>query len=68
MDHDNYNHITSLSPDEKHRKKVLMMADFFTRHDGETIVPDPYYGDGSAFEYALDLIEDGCEGLLRYFK
>ncbi len=68
MDHDNYNHITSLSPDEKHRKKVLMMADFFTRHDGETIVPDPYYGDGSAFEYALDLIEDGCEGLLRHFK
>jgi protein-tyrosine phosphatase len=28
-------------------------------------VPDPYYGDEAAFEAALDLIERGCEGLVR---
>ena len=68
MDDDNYKYITSVAADEKQRKKVLMMADFFTLHDGETVVPDPYYGDGRAFEYALDLIEDGCDGLLQRFK
>lgn len=68
MDDDNYKYITSVAADEKQRKKVLMMADFFTCHDGETVVPDPYYGDGRAFEYALDLIEDGCDGLLQRFK
>lgn len=30
-------------------------------------VPDPYTGDPDDFETALDLIKDGCEGLLEYF-
>lgn len=29
-------------------------------------VGDPYYGDAQAFELALDLIEDACEGLLEF--
>ena len=29
-----------------------------------TEVPDPYYGDLSDFDYALDLIEEACDGLL----
>jgi protein-tyrosine phosphatase len=28
-------------------------------------VPDPYYGDAAEFDAALDLIEKGCEGLVR---
>jgi protein-tyrosine phosphatase len=28
-------------------------------------VPDPYYGSQRDFEFALDLIEDACEGLLK---
>jgi protein-tyrosine phosphatase len=41
------------------------MADYITRHPGATTVPDPYYGGAEGFELALDLIEDGCEGLLK---
>jgi protein-tyrosine phosphatase len=41
------------------------MKDYFTRHKGRQSVPDPYYGGSDGFELALDLIEDGCDGLLR---
>ena len=43
------------------------MTDFSVRFD-ETEVPDPYYGGADGFEYVLDLLEDACEGLLRYVK
>ncbi|HEX9391556.1 MAG TPA: low molecular weight protein-tyrosine-phosphatase [Usitatibacteraceae bacterium] len=29
-------------------------------------VPDPYQGEARDFELALDLIEEGCQGLLEY--
>ncbi|MBU1680406.1 MAG: low molecular weight phosphotyrosine protein phosphatase, partial [Bacteroidetes bacterium] len=28
-------------------------------------VPDPYYGGSQGFEHVLDIIEDGCNGLLK---
>jgi protein-tyrosine phosphatase len=31
-------------------------------------VPDPYYGGAQGFEHALDLIEDGCAGLLEHLR
>ena len=37
----------------------------FTQHPSATCVPDPYYGDADDFNLALDLIEDGCEGILN---
>ena len=43
---------------------MIRMKEFFTTHVGQTTVPDPYYGGDSDFELALDLIEDGCRGLL----
>ena len=46
------------------KQKVIRMKEFFTTHVGQTTVPDPYYGGDSDFELALDLIEDGCRGLL----
>ena len=61
---DNFRNITSQTTDEKARAKVLRMADFFTEHPHATCVPDPYYGGSADFELALDLIEDGCRGLL----
>ncbi|EEX19551.1 hypothetical protein [Prevotella veroralis] len=30
----------------------------------KSTIPDPYYGGAEDFELALDLIEDGCEGLI----
>lgn len=64
MDEDNYRNITRQARNDDDRKKVIRMADYFIKWKGRTSVPDPYYGDGEDFELALDLIEDGCKGLL----
>ncbi len=34
--------------------------------DGAVEVPDPYHGNADDFKIALDLIEDGCKGLLEF--
>ena len=64
MDEENYRNITGRAASAADREKVLRMADCFTRHS-QSAVPDPYYGGPEDFELALDLIEDGCEGLLN---
>lgn len=64
MDEDNYRAVTALAPSPEARAKVLRMADYFTAHPGAASVPDPYYGGPEDFELALDLVEDGCRGLL----
>lgn len=46
------------------KAKVGMLADYMTQHPGRHTIPDPYYGDDSDFELALELIEDACQGLL----
>jgi len=65
-----------LAMDENHRQWLLDMAPaglegrvgtlmaFAVRHAGQTEVPDPYYGAAAGFERVLDLIEDGCDGLV----
>ena len=72
MDEENYHDVLQRMPhatDGRQRElyinKVLRMKDYFTRHRGWSSVPDPYYGGAEGFELALDLIEDGCEGLLN---
>ena len=44
-----------------------MLADYMTSHPNQDIIPDPYYGGISDFDYALDLIEDACESLLKSY-
>jgi protein-tyrosine phosphatase len=41
------------------------MSDYLRHHPGQKIVPDPYYGDTRDFEFALELLEDACAGLLE---
>lgn len=65
MDEENYSAITAKAPTENEAAKVVRMADYFSRHKSPN-VPDPYYGGAQDFELALDLIEDGCEELLRH--
>jgi protein-tyrosine phosphatase len=48
-----------------YRNKVRRLAEFFQKHDNP-VVPDPYYGGAGGFEEVLDLIEDGCDGLMRH--
>ena len=64
MDEDNYRQVAGKARSAEEKAKVVCMADYFSRHAGERTVPDPYYGGPEDFELALDLIEDGCRGIL----
>lgn len=68
MDDDNYRIITGKAGNDEQRRKVVKMVDYLERYAGEESVPDPYYGGADDFEWALDLIEDGCRGLLKHSK
>lgn len=64
MDADNFRAVTHLAQTSAERGKVRRMTDFLHKYAGETSVPDPYYGGPRDFEWALDLLEDACRGLL----
>lgn len=64
MDEENYHDVMARGGVYADARKVLRMKDYFIRYKGQQSVPDPYYGGAEGFERALNLIEDGCEGLL----
>jgi protein-tyrosine phosphatase len=64
MDWDNLALIQDECPAE-HLHKVRRLTEFCLKHNSP-VVPDPYYGGKDGFEHVLDLVEDACEGLLRY--
>lgn len=63
MDEENYHDVMERGGVYADARKVLRMKDYFIRYKGQQSVPDPYYGGAEGFERALNLIEDGCEGL-----
>lgn len=65
MDEENYHDVMERGGVYADARKVLRMKDYFIRYKGQQSVPDPYYGGAEGFERALNLIEDGCEGLLQ---
>lgn len=64
MDDENYKNICWQAHNDTERNKVIRMADYLIKYKGRHDVPDPYYGGDKDFELALDLIEDGCRGIL----
>ena len=64
MDKSNLRDILALDPAKKYLHKVKMMSDFCTTMKVDE-VPDPYYEWAEGFEYVLDILEDGCRGLLQ---
>lgn len=64
MDHENMDALERLKRGAKGNARIMCAADFMTRHPQYTTVPDPYYGGNDAFELALDLIEDACDGIM----
>lgn len=65
MDDENYKSVSSLARNNEERGKILKMKDYFAKYKECDNVPDPYYGGAEDFELALDLIEDGCSGLIE---
>jgi protein-tyrosine phosphatase len=63
MDYDNHSGLLKLAT-ANNRHKIRMFCSYLTQHTDRE-VPDPYYGGAEGFEYVLDLLEDGCAGILR---
>lgn len=66
MTRSHYNHMIRQSPEE-HHEKIRMFLDF-AHNAPETEVPDPYYGGEQGFDYVLELVEMGCDGLLTHIR
>ena len=67
MDDNNIRKLEQMAPDLESKQKICRMTDY-CRFYTDKYVPDPYYDEDSGFEYALDLLEDACEGLLDALK
>lgn len=63
MDLSNYSDVLDLAPNSEVKNKVHQMVDFCTVHNVRQ-VPDPYYKGVDGFELTMDIVEDGCNGLL----
>jgi len=68
MDRDNYESVRALDSQRTHSQKIKLFCEFATSSDEEE-VQDPYYGGPEGFETVMDLLEDGCSGLVeRYLE
>lgn len=65
MDRDNERNVLKLAKTDEQRERVRLFCTFCEKHL-EREVPDPYYGESQGFEYVLDLLEDGCRGVLNW--
>ncbi len=67
MDDDNMSDVLALVWKVDQRAKVRLFCEFCREHK-EKVVPDPYYGGAAGFEGVLDLLEDGCRGLVEELR
>lgn len=65
MDDENYETLHRAAPSPEAAQKIFRMVEFCRHHPDRHYVPDPYYEGHEGFELVLDLLEDGCEGLLE---
>ncbi len=66
MDDDNLDDLRRICP-ASYTGKLCLFLDYSSQNKYSE-VPDPYHGGSKGFELVLDLIEDGCEGLLEVVK
>ena len=67
MDQGHVTRLTRLCP-EGRRERIRMFLEFSDPPADREDVPDPYYGDLADYDYALDLIEPGIDGLIAALK
>ena len=66
MDWDNLAQAQAMCP-EAHTHKIRRLTEFCLRRQ-DTVVPDPYYGGPQGFDDVLDLVQDACQGVLRWVQ
>ncbi len=67
MDEENLREIRSYDRESQHGAKIRLFCEFCNDHDANE-VPDPYYGGEQGFEHVLDLLEDGCRGVIAHIR
>ena len=68
MDLDNQSEVMAMKGGHQGAKgDVRLFCDFCETFDDQ-VVPDPYYGGPEGFEKVLDLIEDGCQGIVKWYR
>ena len=64
MDESNFRNVSELAPSKLELAKVQRFIQFNTVLDYQE-VPDPYHGSLDDFSLVIDILEDGCRGLLN---
>ena len=67
MDRSNYSDIMAVARSQSDRDKIQLFCEYCSESD-HSEVPDPYYGGPDGFELVLDLLEDGCQGILERIR
>ena len=69
MDNENYEKLQRLG-NNKYNDKIKKMIDFLSKdkYGSYDEIPDPYYGGINGFYNVLDLVYDGCIGILQKYK
>jgi protein-tyrosine phosphatase len=52
---------------ETHKTKLHYFTEFCSASVGQD-VPDPYYGNSADFEQVLDMVVDGCSGIVQHIR
>jgi protein-tyrosine phosphatase len=66
MDKSNIANLKTIAP-TRSKQKIELLLEYGDKYHGKEI-PDPYGKPVKDFERALDMIEDGCKGLVDYLK
>jgi low molecular weight protein-tyrosine phosphatase len=67
MDNENFNDVKSHDNLNKYSHKLFKMAEF-CKNSKIDEVPDPYYEGKKGFNNVLDILEDGCTGIMEKIK
>jgi protein-tyrosine phosphatase len=67
MDESNLADVLGLDPGGKFHSKIRPFVSFCREHD-DLRVPDPYYGGQRGFDHVIELLKDGCAGILDELK
>jgi len=66
MDRVNLTNLRTIAP-TRSKQKIELLLEYGDKFHGQEI-PDPYGGTEKQFQTALEMIEDGCKGLVELLK
>jgi protein-tyrosine phosphatase len=66
MDRQNLANLRTIAP-TRSKQKIELLLDYGDKFHGQEI-PDPFGGTAKQFQTALEMIEDGCNGLVQVLK